>query len=408
MDELLAGGMPREEAVKVALAEFGDAAGLAAEFGSLSRNRKRRWLMRVTTFSAAAIVLFAVGLAIFWPGRNAGPGMAAVVAQDPADTKPKLDPDPMSAANRESTTLESKLNQRIDAEFEETPLKDVVQSLADKTGIQFYIKAKLLEEAGVNVDTSITKNFRQIRLSTFLDLMLDDLQLVYCEKDDLIVITTPEDAESVLEIRVYDCRDLLGLPLANVHMGLPMPGPGPGRGVPSAVPPGVGPPGAGLPPGAGNPGNDFPPSSFPPRTDSGVPGSVPPRGAAPSLPSKGVPSGIMPQFGGGATPGGMPPGAMPGGGGLGGMMGGMGMDPHGGGRPQSEHEKHADALIDLITTNVDPEAWSDVGGPSSISAYHGLIVVTTTAPTHKKVERVLDMLREAAGLEVGGTKKVVR
>ena len=34
--------------------------------------------------------------------------------------------------------------------------------------------------------------------------------------------------------------------------------------------------------------------------------------------------------------------------------------------------------------------------------------MTQTAHVHKKVERVLDMLREAAGLEVGGTKKVVR
>ena len=61
LDELLARGVPRDEAVKLALEEFGDAAGLAAEFGSISRNRRRRWLMRVTTFSAAAIVLVAAG-----------------------------------------------------------------------------------------------------------------------------------------------------------------------------------------------------------------------------------------------------------------------------------------------------------------------------------------------------------
>jgi hypothetical protein len=49
-----------------------------------------------------------------------------------------------------------------------------------------------------------------------------------------------------------------------------------------------------------------------------------------------------------------------------------------------------------------------MGGPGSISEYHGLIVVTQTAKTHKKVERVLDMLREASGFEVGKSKKVVQ
>lgn len=118
----------------------------------------------------------------------------------------------------------------------------------------------------------------------------------------------------------------------------------------------------------------------------------------------------MPQFGGAAAGPGPAAGGFGGpqlpGPGLGeGGFGGMAM---GASDRRNEHENHADALIDLMTTNVDPESWQEVGGPGSVSAYHGLIVVTQTARTHKKIERVLDMLREAAGLEVGGVKKVVR
>jgi hypothetical protein len=58
----------------------------------------------------------------------------------------------------------------------------------------------------------MTCQFRNIRLSTFLELMLDELELTYVEKDGLILITTPEDAESKMDIRVYDCRDLLAMP----------------------------------------------------------------------------------------------------------------------------------------------------------------------------------------------------
>ena len=71
LDELIARGVSHEAAVRQALEEFGDAAGLAGQFVAISRNRKRRWLVRLTTFSVAATLLLAAGIAIFWPGRNA-------------------------------------------------------------------------------------------------------------------------------------------------------------------------------------------------------------------------------------------------------------------------------------------------------------------------------------------------
>jgi len=51
------------------------------------------------TFSVAAIVLFALGLIVFWPGRNAAPGVAAVVAQAPDAAQqpaPAVDKEPPS------------------------------------------------------------------------------------------------------------------------------------------------------------------------------------------------------------------------------------------------------------------------------------------------------------------------
>src|SRR5436305_6901939 len=45
LDELMTRGVSREDAVKQALAEFGDAAGLVGQFLAVQRNRKRRWLM---------------------------------------------------------------------------------------------------------------------------------------------------------------------------------------------------------------------------------------------------------------------------------------------------------------------------------------------------------------------------
>src|SRR5688572_26584629 len=82
LEELVARGVSREEAVRRALAEFGDAAGLAGQFAAISQSRRRRWLMRVMTFSVAATLLLAAGIAVLWPVRNAAPGVAQAVAQD--------------------------------------------------------------------------------------------------------------------------------------------------------------------------------------------------------------------------------------------------------------------------------------------------------------------------------------
>jgi hypothetical protein len=43
-------------------------------------------------------------------------------------------------------------------------------------------------------------------------LMLGQLGLTYVIEDEVVQITTPEDAGSRLQIRVYDCRELLNMP----------------------------------------------------------------------------------------------------------------------------------------------------------------------------------------------------
>jgi hypothetical protein len=322
LDDLLARGVARDEAVRQALAEFGDAAGLAAQFVSLSRNRKRRWLMRTASFSAAAVLLLAAGLITFWPGPNAGPGPAAVVAQSPEEPAKK---EPAAKPAAKGPTVSDKLDQRIDCEFVDTPLKDVLDFLADMSNIQIYINQKRLEEVGIATDIPVSKSLKQVRLSTLLDLILDELGLVYVEKDDLLVITTREDADVNTEVRVYDCRDLFAMPAPPVEKKV---------AIEEAA--------AGGPP------------------------------------------------------------AMPGA--FGGIAGEQGAKI----APLSAHELRAQRLMNIITTAVEPMNWQEVGGFGTISEYNGLIVISQSARTHAKVEKVFDMLRQAAGLEKPKGGSVVR
>src|SRR5687768_13503797 len=127
--------------------------------------------MRVMTFSVAAMVLVAAGLAIFWPGQSAGPGVAAVVAQDPDEAKPagKASDPAGPDKKQQKQPLEWKLNRLIDVEFIESPLRDVLEFVGGSSDIQFYVKRKQLDDAGVSDDTPVTKQLKQVRVRTLLD-----------------------------------------------------------------------------------------------------------------------------------------------------------------------------------------------------------------------------------------------
>jgi len=352
-------------------------------------------------------VLVAAGLAIFWPGRNAAPGPAELVAQeaDPAAAEENtIESKPLAA---QGLTMEDQLEQRTDVDFVELPLKDVIEFLQGKTGIQFYIKTKMLEEAGASVDVAVTLSLERVRLDALLDLILDELELTYLVKDNFVVITTPVDAENTQEIRVYDCRDLLAMEEpggANLRGKGRSPDAANGR--PSLTPPApeirgpvIGQPTLHLPapnlPAAPR-GGAFVPSGLP-----GAPATEPAAGnsrfvpaseqSVPSTPNtKSVPPTVLPQFGGGA---GMPmPGSM-GGGDAG--LGGAAKQAE----PLTPHEQKAERLMNIITITVDPERWDEVGGPGSIGEYNGLIVICQVERTHQKIENLLEMLRAAAGLE---------
>lgn len=290
--------------------------------------------MRAATASVTVTILLALGFAAFLP--QAGNRGSQLAAQPPVAVTKNLEAKPVDAA---VASVEDALNRRVDINFEETPLNQVVDFLSETYGVQFYLYGKKLEEAGIQVDTAITKKFKQIRLKTALDLILDELELTYVAKDDLIVITTPEDAESKLEVRVYDCRDLIAMP------GLGEPG-------------GIKPAQADAGTGAGPPG----------EKSDGLGGDVAPDAQ-------------------------------------GGILAGADADRSNKRPPLSKHDLRTEQLMDLIVTCVAPQSWDEVGGPGTMSPYNGLIVVSQTNEIHGRVERVLDMLREAANLEGG---KVVR
>jgi hypothetical protein len=121
---------------------------------------------------------------------------------------------PLPAGGNE-VLIEQALATPTQMEFTDQPLTDVLDYLADyhsqKVGHPFQIKLdnKALTDAGIAKDTPVTTNLKGISLRSALNLMLRDLNLTWTIKDEVLLITTPEEAENNLTTKVLDVADLV-------------------------------------------------------------------------------------------------------------------------------------------------------------------------------------------------------
>lgn len=158
------------------------------------------------------IALCAVGL---WIG-----GVVPIAASEETDAprsaaKPsarqtcRCQGDQGAAADRIRTVLLEPLKSQ-GLEFTDEPLVNIVNFLQDEYGIPIQLDRPALEDAGLTTEEHISVNLRNVSLKSALRLMLRTHTLTYVIRDELLIITTPEEAESELVACVYDVRDLIG------------------------------------------------------------------------------------------------------------------------------------------------------------------------------------------------------
>jgi hypothetical protein len=95
-------------------------------------------------------------------------------------------------------------------DYADQPLQDVVTQLADEYGIPIHVNQTALKDAGISTDAPVTVSIHNISLQSALRLMLKSHQLAYVIQDEVLSITTPEDAENDLKVCVYDVRRIAG------------------------------------------------------------------------------------------------------------------------------------------------------------------------------------------------------
>src|SRR5580704_1484266 len=82
LNELAHAGLPRDQAVLQAIDEFGDAAVLAGHFTTIAHLKRRRFLMRLSLGSVAALAAALLVAFAFWPENRAVQGPPQLFAQN--------------------------------------------------------------------------------------------------------------------------------------------------------------------------------------------------------------------------------------------------------------------------------------------------------------------------------------
>jgi hypothetical protein len=215
--ELMGRGIANTEAVRLALEEFGDAVGLAAHFSTIAQNRKRRIIMRCTVASIASVAAALVVALCMWPDSHSSKVINRAVADSPDKPQTETaqnDLDKLAKLPDSRTAkVEAELNNKFaEFEFQGVPLTDVLIYIHDKylPTSQFQLDNAALKDAGIDPSTTlVTIGVKDVHLKTAVDLILGPFDLGYYIRDGLLIATTKEKVQAMLETRIYDCREIL-------------------------------------------------------------------------------------------------------------------------------------------------------------------------------------------------------
>jgi len=94
-------------------------------------------------------------------------------------------------------------------EFTDQPLKEVLMQLQEEYGIPIQLNAGELETASIGTDSPVNISLHNISLKSALKLPLEPHQLTYTIRDEVLMVTTQEDADKQLVTCVYNVQGLI-------------------------------------------------------------------------------------------------------------------------------------------------------------------------------------------------------
>ncbi len=110
-----------------------------------------------------------------------------------------------------SRSVANEINRKLDKksgfDFLETPLSDACDFISEEHNISIIIDGNALDEIGVATDEPITMSLDDVSLRSALHLILEPLDLAYTIHDEVLMITSADEAAEQLDTRIYFTSD---------------------------------------------------------------------------------------------------------------------------------------------------------------------------------------------------------
>ena len=101
---------------------------------------------------------------------------------------------------------------KLGLEFQDAPLSEVVDFLKAEYHIEIQLDNAALDDLGLSPDEPIIVNLRNIPLGSALRILLRQLELTYIVENDVLLITSEDEALTKLQVAVYPVGDITADP----------------------------------------------------------------------------------------------------------------------------------------------------------------------------------------------------
>jgi hypothetical protein len=110
--------------------------------------------------------------------------------------------------------IERRLNEPISVNFDDTPLSEAIDYIAQMTGINVVLDSTALAEEGIAPTTPIKLTIKDTKLKSVLKLLLRQMHLTYDVTDDVLLITNTQSSKERMVTLAYPVADLVISPIS--------------------------------------------------------------------------------------------------------------------------------------------------------------------------------------------------
>lgn len=115
----------------------------------------------------------------------------------------------VKSLTRVEREIELKLDQPFTIEFQQTPVREVIQKLREQTGLNITTDDASISDEQISLDMPVTEKVKDLSLRNILAIVLDKARLKYVVENDVVRITTEKKAKGRLYTKVFSVMDLV-------------------------------------------------------------------------------------------------------------------------------------------------------------------------------------------------------